>query len=135
MHESNCAARPLTTKFLFFSMQRFSELNALSHHPPRSSAPLSRRQCWALPGGTKPRTWSESWARGSRPMSCDCRGGSLNRPAAQRPQAEASGRGRCGSRRLPSAPRASGGDGLHPCLCDKRGGLGEVDVGRWNNLT
>lgn len=87
-----------------------------SHRPPRSSAPQSRRRCWAPPGGTKPRTWIGSWARGSRPVSCGYRGGSWSHLAARRPQAEASGRGRCGSQRSPSAHRASGGGGRRPYL-------------------
>lgn len=103
-----------------------AEMDILSHRPPRSSVPLSRRRCLALPGGTEPTTWSGSWAHGSRPTSCDCHGGSLNHPAERRPQAEASGRGRCGNQRLPSAPRASGDDGLHPCLRDKKKRLGDT---------
>lgn len=112
------------------------EMNVLSHRPPRFSVPPSRRRCLALPGGIEPTTWSGSWARGSRPASCDCHGGSLNHQAARRPRAEASGRGRCGSRRLPSAPRASGGDGLHPCLCDNEGQetLGDTEWGADSDL-
>lgn len=76
-----------------------SQNSHLSHRPPRSFVPRSRRRCLALPGGTKPTTWIGSLARESRPASCGCRGGSWNHQAARRPQAEAPGRERCGSRR------------------------------------
>lgn len=89
------------------------------YHPPRSSVLQSRKRCWALPGGTAPRTWNGSWAHGNKPESCGCHGDSSSRPAAQHPLGGASGRGKCDIQPPSSTHWANVCDEQHPYLREK----------------